>query len=80
MANCVDPDQPVSEEAGLSGSTPFAKKPKYWFRKIKMINKVHYLLSMLIELIYWFNLLICDVTDKMVITSFSVNMQVDQDF
>ena len=35
---------------------------------------------MLIELIYWFNLLICDVTDKMVITSYSVNKQVDQDF
>ena len=37
-ANSVDTDQPASEEAGRSGSTLFAMKPEYRYRKLKMLN------------------------------------------
>ena len=74
MANNVDPDQPASEEAGWSGSSLFEKKPKYWFRKMKKINS--YCQS--IYMVHVYLNANCDVTDKIVITSFSVNKQVDQ--
>ena len=56
MANNVDPDQPASSEAGLSGSTLFARKPEYRLRKLKMVN--WFCLS--INAVY----VICNVTKK----------------
>ena len=40
MANSVDPDQPASSEAGGTGSTLFARKTAYRFRKLKMLKLV----------------------------------------
>ena len=69
MANSVDPDQPASSEAGRSGSTLFARKPAYRFRKLKMIN--WFCLS--INAVY----VICNVSKKNSSNIFS-KKQVDQ--
>ena len=64
IANIVDPDQPASSEAGLSGSTLFARKPEYRFRKLKTLN--------------WFCLSIKGVYVICNVLTFSVKTQVDQ--
>ena len=54
----------------------------YWFRNMKMMNSycqsIYNGVCLPECLLNLFNFHICDVTDKIVITSFSVSKQVDQ--
>ena len=57
LANSVDHDQPLSDEAGWSGSTLFAMSPECWSREKEWIILTHNLYNTCIKI---FNFLIND--------------------